>query len=70
MEVKIYKTAMTEAKVADIAPEMAEPIKPGVVVRDKKHLYVACGDALLEVLSLQPNGKKRMDAVSFLNGLH
>ena len=70
MEVKMYKTAMTEAKVADIAPEMAEAIKPGVVVRDKKHLYVACGDALLEVLSLQPNGKKRMDAVSFLNGLH
>lgn len=40
----------------------------GQLSRDKKHLYVACKDALLQIESLQLAGKKRMDAVSFLNG--
>ena len=32
-------------------------------------LLVACGDGrCVELLEVQPEGKKRMDAVSFLNG--
>lgn len=59
-ELKIYKTAPASVN-ADV--------KAGTVVRDKKHMYVACSDGLLEILSLQPLGKKRMDAVAYLNGL-
>jgi methionyl-tRNA formyltransferase len=36
---------------------------------DRKRLYVACGDCLLQVDELQLAGKKRMDATSFLNGM-
>jgi methionyl-tRNA formyltransferase len=41
----------------------------GMISRDKKHLYIACSDALLQVESLQLAGKKRMDAASFMNGM-
>lgn len=41
---------------------------PGTLVADKGHLYVACEDALVELLTLQLSGKKRMEARDFLNG--
>ncbi len=41
---------------------------PGTLVRDKRHLYVVCRDALLQIDELQPAGKKRMEAQAFLNG--
>ncbi len=44
--------------------------QPGQLVKEKKHGYVACGDALLELLEIQPTGKKRMPAEAFVNGLH
>lgn len=43
--------------------------KAGEVVDNNKRLLVSCGDGLcLEVLELQLDGKKRMDAKSFLAG--
>lgn len=44
--------------------------KPGTVLRaDKKSLRVACGSGgVLEILELQPDGKKAMAAVAFLLG--
>lgn len=43
---------------------------PGTVVQaDKKGLKVACGDGrVLEILELQPDGKKGMTASAFLLG--
>jgi len=41
----------------------------GVVTADKKHLYIAADDCLLQIDELQLAGKKRMDAAAFLNGL-
>lgn len=42
---------------------------PGQVTEQNKHLYVTCGDGKwLEILELQPAGKKKMDAKSFLSG--
>ena len=61
MEVKIYKGKVTE--------QSADGMTPGTIVREKKHLYMATGEGLYEVLSLQAAGKKRMDAISFMNGL-
>ncbi len=53
----------------------AEPLKasaratPGQVVRaGKEGVDVACGDGQLRLLQLQPEGKRAMDAASFVNG--
>lgn len=62
MEMKFYKTAKTDLPSASIAP--------GTFVKEKKHCYIACGDNLLELVSIQPSGKKRMEAMAFANGLH
>jgi methionyl-tRNA formyltransferase len=62
MEVKVYQTVVSDQHFADL--------QPGMMVRDKKKMYVICGDGSIEVLSLQALGKKRMDAIAFMNGLH
>ena len=59
---KIYKASPCPSIGGEISV-------PGQLSRDKKHLYVTCKDALLQIDSLQLAGKKRMDAVSFLNGI-
>lgn len=58
---KIYKAAKTNV-TADA------PV--GVIIADKGHLYVRCEDGLLELLTVQLAGKKRMNAHDFLNGFH
>lgn len=58
---KVLKTALTGETTAK-APG-------GVVQADKKGLKLACGDGtVLEVLELQPDGKKPMAATAFLQG--
>ena len=42
---------------------------PGQIVTDRKHLYISCADALLQIDELQLAGKKRMAAQAFLNGM-
>ena len=44
------------------------PAPAGTVVRGKKNLSIACSDHWLDILTLQPVGKKVMDIASFLNG--
>lgn len=56
---KIHKTALTDLKGN----------KSGQIVDNNKRLVVSCGDGnCLEILELQLEGKKRMDAKSFLAG--
>ncbi len=43
--------------------------KTGRIVANRRHLYIACADCLLQIDELQMAGKKRMDAPSFLNGM-
>lgn len=43
---------------------------PGTVFCENDKLYVKALDGLVEIQSLQVEGKKRMDAVSFLRGHH
>lgn len=57
---KVFKTTKTERQTTG-------PV--GQVIAEKKHLYIACADRLLEINELQLSGKKRMDAQSFLNGM-
>ena len=56
---KIFRTTKTE-RTSD---------KPGRIVVDRKHLYVATADRLLQIDELQLAGKKRMDAAAFMNGM-
>lgn len=58
---KIYKAAKTDRTPSGEA---------GTFTTDKKHLYVNCADAQLELLDIQLSGKKRMVARDFLNGFH
>ena len=58
---KILRTALSD--------EVAEKIPGTVLQADKKGLIVTCGDGkMLEILELQPDGKKAMAASAFLLG--
>ena len=57
---KIYKTQKTP-RPSDGAP--------GEWTVDGKHLYINCQDLQLELLELQQNGKRRMQARDFINGM-
>ncbi len=56
---KVFKTTKTTLP----------PALPGHLSTDKRHLYVSCADALLQIDELQLAGKKRMDAAAFVNGM-
>ena len=58
-EVKMRKTR--------IALEQ-ERLEPGEIRFDKTHLYIGTATAPLEILDLQPSGKKAMAADAFLRG--
>ncbi len=57
-KIKIHRTLLAEGKG-----------EPGSVI-SLNPLIVACGEGALEITELQPEGKKRMDSKSFVNGLH
>lgn len=57
---KIYKAQKTG--------ESTNGAAVGSLRSEKFHLYIACQDEWLEILELQPAGKKRMSARDFLNG--
>lgn len=44
--------------------------EPGSIYMNNRRLFVATGLETLEILSLQPSGKKRMETSSFLLGYH
>lgn len=54
---KIYKTALSDEKLA-----------PGEFRTTKHSIFVGTGDGSLEILEIQPEGKKRMIADEFLRG--
>lgn len=58
---KVIRTSLLEGETVQ---------RPGTVLQaDKKGLRVACGDGkVLEILELQPDGKKAMTATAFLMG--
>lgn len=58
---KIYRTTKTDIP--------ANGRQPGTIDTDRRHLYIAAQDNMLQVEELQMAGKKRMDAQAFLNGM-
>lgn len=61
-DIKIFETKLT-----DLQPSS---FNPGEVTLQKEKLFISTGDNLLEIVSLQPAGKKRMDAGAFIRGYH
>lgn len=55
---------LTQARV-----EPGIPRQPGLLKLEKRRLFVECGGDLLELLEVQPAGKKRMPVDAFLNGV-
>lgn len=50
-------------------PTAGAVLAPGLLRRDRRRLLAGCGgNAALELLEVQPAGKKRMSAEAFLNG--
>ncbi len=58
---KIYRTALTDR------PSRGEP---GTICVEGESLFVRAADRELEILELQPEGRKRMSAAEFLRGYH
>lgn len=61
-DIKIFETR--------IAPDMETLLNPGQVLIDGKRLFAATSDGIVEILEVQPSGKKRMPASAFLLGYH
>lgn len=61
-DAKVFRTSPTDRD--------AEGRQAGTVIVEDRRLFVCTADFLLEILSLQPAGKKRMDASAFLLGYH
>ncbi len=60
--IKIWKTVIPN-NIEELSLEI------GVVAKyQKKRLLVGTGDGLLEILKIQPQTKKEMDAMAFING--
>lgn len=57
---KIYAAAKTG---------QATDREPGVMVEERKRLYVSAEDRMLEITELQLAGKRRMSAADFMNGI-
>lgn len=50
--------------------QVSESLAPGSIIEDKRKLMVKTSDGMLEILSLQPEGKKKMETKEFLLGYH
>lgn len=57
-------------KIFESQPEVTKHnINPGEIISDSKHfIKIACKDGFISVVSLQLEGKKRMNTVEFLRG--
>lgn len=61
-EAKILATGLISGKEAGL--------KPGEIRIEGKRMFAGTGDGMIEILSLQPAGKKRMDTAAYLLGHH
>lgn len=57
-------------RLHEVRPTDRPSTEPGRVEAERRHVYVHTGSGQLELLRVQPAGKKAMDAVAWANGLH
>lgn len=63
-ELKIFKTSLVDSSNMPPINHCGQ-----LYVANKKHLFVACQKEWIEILQLQPAGKRRMETKDFLSGL-
>lgn len=67
---KIWKSCLSEVPAEDMK-KAGDDLLPGtVIISGKDKMFVMCGDAPLEILEVQLEGKKRMPVKDFLLGYH
>lgn len=59
-----------DVKIFETKPLPSAPTEPGRIKVDGNRMTIDCLDAPLEILAIQPPGKKRMATSDFLRGLH
>lgn len=57
-------------KIYNCLPTNMDTKNTGEILGKDYQLFIGCGDRQLEILELQMEGKKRMTARDFLNGIH
>lgn len=67
---KLYasRVATAEDLPEDLPDDAPTDAAPGTVLRADDQLVVACGEGAVDIVTLQQPGKRRHDAVDFLNG--
>lgn len=60
-DIRIWRTAMCEE-------DIESPSRGHISIYKKKRLMAGTGDGFLEILQIQPETKRIMDALSFING--
>jgi methionyl-tRNA formyltransferase len=48
----------------------APPLAPGTLAVDDRRLLLGCADGALELVELQPAGRRRMDGLAWTRGIH
>ncbi len=59
------KLKILAVQLSDLQTEHS---RPGTIIQNKKRLIVQCANSAIELMSVIPEGKKKMDGVSFING--
>lgn len=62
--------SMTKFKIFETRIVNTPTSNPGKVEVKDGHLFVDCATGKVEILQLQPDGKKRMSTADFLRGAH
>lgn len=62
----LYNVKVLETRL--IPESSAEGLTPGMIINDGRSLKAVCGDGLVEIIRLQPAGKKPMTTSEFLRG--
>ncbi|WKZ70805.1 MAG: methionyl-tRNA formyltransferase [Melioribacteraceae bacterium] len=55
---KVYKSKVVDLPILQLAE----------IFEDKKEIFIGCGEGTLQILEIQPEGRKRMTAEEFLRG--
>jgi methionyl-tRNA formyltransferase len=69
LELNDGRLGVWRACVADDVPAEAQLAQPGMLWHDSQRLLLRCGDGVLDLLDVQPQGKRRLAAADWLRGL-
>ena len=60
--------SLLQVHAARVADEASGGLEPGVVLPMKRRILVATGDGVLELVVVEPAGRRAMSAAAYLNG--